>query len=137
MLKRLLAVLSLCLLPLLPQESCARPVRLVFTGDIMVHDTQLAAAKLKGKPVWDFDYQFELAKPFLRGDAVIGNLETVLGGKERKHTGYPAFNSPDSLACTLREAGFEVEDLDYAARLTPEERTRYALPEDHIYVIHK
>ncbi len=37
----------------------------------------------------------------------------------------------------LREAGFEVEDLDYAARLTPEERTRYALPEDHIYVIHK
>ena len=37
----------------------------------------------------------------------------------------------------LRKAGFEVEDLDYAARLTPEERTRYALPEDHIYVIHK
>ena len=111
MLKRLLAVLSLCLLPLLPQESCARPVRLVFTGDIMVHDTQLAAAKLKGKPVWDFDYQFELAKPFLRGDAVIGNLETVLGGKERKHTGYPAFNSPDSLARTLREAGFDTLTL--------------------------
>ena len=58
MLKRLLAVLSLCLLPLLPQESCARPVRLVFTGDIMVHDTQLAAAKLKGQAVWDFDFQF-------------------------------------------------------------------------------
>ena len=37
----------------------------------------------------------------------------------------------------LRKAGFEVDDLDYAARLTPEERTRYALPEDHIYVIHK
>ena len=102
MLKRLLAVLSLCLLPLLPQESCARPVRLVFTGDIMVHDTQLAAAKLKGQAVWDFDYQFELAKPFLKGDAVVGNLETVLGGRERKHTGYPAFNSPDSLARTLR-----------------------------------
>lgn len=43
----------------------------------------------------------------------------------------------NDFADRLREAGFEVEDLDYAARLTPEERTRYALPEDHIYVIHK
>ena len=111
MLKRLLVTLSLCLLPFFPQESCARPVRLVFTGDIMVHDTQLAAAKLKGEAVWDFDYQFELAKPFLKGDAVIGNLETVLGGRERKHTGYPAFNSPDSLARTLREAGFDTLTL--------------------------
>lgn len=43
----------------------------------------------------------------------------------------------NDFADRLRKAGFEVEDLDYAARLTPEERTRYALPEDHIYVIHK
>ncbi|MBQ4076568.1 MAG: CapA family protein [Mailhella sp.] len=111
MLKRILIALSLFLFPFFPQESCARPVRLVFTGDIMVHDTQLAAAKLKGQSVWDFDYQFELAKPFLKGDAVIGNLETVLAGKERRHTGYPAFNSPDSLARTLREAGFDALTL--------------------------
>ena len=37
----------------------------------------------------------------------------------------------------LREAGFEVEDVDYAARLTAEERSRYALTEDHIYYIRK
>lgn len=37
----------------------------------------------------------------------------------------------------LREAGFEVEDVDYAARLTAEERSRYALTEDHIYFIRK
>ncbi|MEG2614115.1 MAG: class I SAM-dependent methyltransferase [Alistipes sp.] len=37
----------------------------------------------------------------------------------------------------LREAGFEAADLDYAAALTPNERTRYALPTDHIYVIYK
>lgn len=43
----------------------------------------------------------------------------------------------NDFADRLRKAGFEVEDLDYAARLTPEERTHYALPEDHIYVIHK
>ena len=37
----------------------------------------------------------------------------------------------------LREAGFTVEDIDYGASLSAEERTLYALPADHIYVIHK
>lgn len=37
----------------------------------------------------------------------------------------------------LREAGFEVEDLDYAATLTAEERERYALPKDHLYIVRK
>ena len=37
----------------------------------------------------------------------------------------------------LREAGFEVTEVDYAALLSPEERARFALPNDHIYVIHK
>lgn len=37
----------------------------------------------------------------------------------------------------LREAGFEVADIDYAAALTEEERRRYALPEDHIYAVYR
>ncbi|MDE5691447.1 MAG: methyltransferase domain-containing protein [Alistipes sp.] len=37
----------------------------------------------------------------------------------------------------LREAGFDVDDIDYAAALTDAERLRYALPEDHIYVVRK
>lgn len=37
----------------------------------------------------------------------------------------------------LREAGFEAQDLDYAATLGDEERTRFALPVDHIYVVRK
>lgn len=37
----------------------------------------------------------------------------------------------------LRKAGFEVKDLDYVTRLSAEDRNRFALPEDHIYVIHK
>ena len=43
----------------------------------------------------------------------------------------------NDFADRLREAGFEVEDLDYAASLSDEERTRYALPCDHIYLIRK
>ncbi|MBQ2413384.1 MAG: methyltransferase domain-containing protein [Rikenellaceae bacterium] len=37
----------------------------------------------------------------------------------------------------LREAGFEVEDLDYATILTTEERERYALPKDLLYIVRK
>lgn len=37
----------------------------------------------------------------------------------------------------LRVAGFEVEDLDYAATLAPDERTRFALPSDHLYIVRK
>ena len=37
----------------------------------------------------------------------------------------------------LRRAGFEAVDIDYAARFSDEERRRYALPDDHIYVVYK
>lgn len=37
----------------------------------------------------------------------------------------------------LRGAGFAVEEIDYAARLAPEERKRYALPEDRLYIVRK
>lgn len=35
----------------------------------------------------------------------------------------------------LREAGFEAEEIDYAGQLSEEERLRYALAQDRIYVI--
>lgn len=37
----------------------------------------------------------------------------------------------------LREAGFEVADIDYAASLDESERRLYALPADHIYMVYK
>ena len=37
----------------------------------------------------------------------------------------------------LREAGFEVEERDYAAELPAEERERYALSEDRLYIVRK
>ena len=43
----------------------------------------------------------------------------------------------NDFADRLREAGFRVEELDYAATLSEEERSLFALPGDHIYVIHK
>lgn len=37
----------------------------------------------------------------------------------------------------LRNAGFEVDDIDYSEQLTESERKLYALPSDHLYIVHK
>lgn len=37
----------------------------------------------------------------------------------------------------LREAGFEAQEIDYAARLTDQERREYALTDEKIYVVRK
>lgn len=37
----------------------------------------------------------------------------------------------------LRKAGFEVEVIDYAAQLTPEERNLYALTDEKLYIVRK
>ena len=35
----------------------------------------------------------------------------------------------------LRSAGFDVEEIDYAATLTPEERTKYAIKDETLYIV--
>jgi len=80
------------------------PIRLIFVGDIMVHATQLEIAQSDG--VYDFHPSFAAIRPWLKGDLVIGNFETVLGGVKLGFSGYPRFNSPDSLATALRDVGF-------------------------------
>lgn len=84
---------------------CVVPLRLDFVGDIMVHEEQLEHAWNKDSQSHDFEPEFQRIAPFLKGDAVIGNFETVLSGQE-PYTGYPAFNSPDALADALKKAGF-------------------------------
>ena len=37
----------------------------------------------------------------------------------------------------LRQAGFQVADIDYAVSFTEAERRLYALPADHMYVVYK
>ena len=37
----------------------------------------------------------------------------------------------------LRSVGFEVEDVDYAATFTADDRQRFALPVDHLYIVRK
>ncbi len=82
-------------------------LRLVFTGDIMGHDTQIASALATGGPGYDYNPCFQFLTPYLMdADLVIGNLEVTFAGPPYK--GYPQFSSPDELADALKEAGFDI-----------------------------
>ncbi len=80
-------------------------LRIMFTGDIMVHDPQIQAAWNSGTRSYDFEDSFVFVKKiFRKADFVIGNLETTLGVKP--YSGYPRFSSPPALATALKKAGF-------------------------------
>ncbi len=91
-------------LPDSSEKGTDMPIRLIFVGDIMVHATQLEIAHSNG--AYDFHSSFEAIRPWLKGDLVIGNFETVLGGARPGFSGYPHFNTPDSLATALHDVGF-------------------------------
>lgn len=80
-------------------------LKLIFAGDIMGHDSQIASAN-EGQ-TYNYDTCFSLIKPLLENtDIAIANLEVTLAGEPFK--GYPQFSSPDELAISARNAGFDV-----------------------------
>ena len=78
----------------------------ISTGDIMVHSTQLTGAKTSSGD-YDFsDFFKETASYFKAADLAVANLEVTFGGTESgKFSGYPAFNTPDSLADAIKDSG--------------------------------
>ena len=82
-------------------------LKLVFAGDIMGHDSQIASALATGDAGYDYRPCFQYLRPYLQeADLVIGNLEVTFAGEPYK--GYPAFSSPDELAAALKWAGFDI-----------------------------
>jgi poly-gamma-glutamate synthesis protein (capsule biosynthesis protein) len=90
-----------------PDKAEQARLRVVFAGDIMGHDTQIASALATGDPGFDYHPCFQYLKPYLKeADIAVGNLEVTLAGPPYK--GYPKFSSPDELADALKEAGFNI-----------------------------
>ena len=80
---------------------------LLFAGDIMGHDGQIAAALDDSTGKYEYDSVFRYISPVISAaDVAIGNLEVTLGGAPYK--GYPAFSSPDALAVACMNAGFDI-----------------------------
>lgn len=80
---------------------------LLFAGDIMGHDSQIASAYNATTKKYDYSSCFQFLRPYVDSvDLAIANLEVTLAGPPYK--GYPQFSSPDALAVTLKDVGFDV-----------------------------
>jgi poly-gamma-glutamate synthesis protein (capsule biosynthesis protein) len=77
-------------------------------GDILIHNTVYQAAYDTERGIYDFAPQFAYVAPALSAaDFTVANLETSLGGPGKPYSGYPQFNTPDSIVRALRTAGVD------------------------------
>jgi poly-gamma-glutamate synthesis protein (capsule biosynthesis protein) len=95
-----------------------KKARLVFIGDVMSHQPQVAAALT---PQGDYDYTatFRHLRPIFQTPGLdrfgrpaaptvaVANLETTLRAAP-PYTGYPSFAAPAALAADMRRAGIEI-----------------------------
>lgn len=80
---------------------------LLFAGDVMGHDSQIASALDERTGEYDYVKGLIYLTPYVSAaDIAIGNLEVTLAGPPFK--GYPQFSSPDALASGLKAIGFDV-----------------------------
>lgn len=88
-------------------EKSEQSITLVAGGDIMAHRPQLAAQFNAASGQYNFDNNFQYIKPYIeKADFAMCNVETTFGGEP--YSGYPLFNSPDSLATAIKNAGFDL-----------------------------
>ena len=95
------------------KEDEEEPVDVTFTlsaiGDIMCHNTQYNDAYNSETGTYDFSYVFDNISLYTKtADICVGNLETTFAGEDRGYSGYPTFNTPDSLAYELKDIGLDV-----------------------------
>ena len=96
-----LAPLLLGQTPVVP----ATEVSLLFAGDAMQHQAQIASARTSEG--YDYSGCFELIAPEVSAaDYAVVNLEAPTGGAP--YTGYPCFSAPDEFPAALQQAGFDL-----------------------------
>jgi len=82
-------------------------IQLAVIGDIMCHNTQYNDAYENG--AYDFNYVFDdIREELSLADYTVGNLETTFAGKEKGYSSYPEFNTPESLALAMKNAGIDL-----------------------------
>lgn len=85
-------------------------IQITAVGDVTAHLDQLNSQYDPVTKQYDFNNNFKFVTPYIKkADLSLANLETTLAGTEEGgYTGYPTFNSPDTLAEAIKNAGFDV-----------------------------
>lgn len=106
-LKIIVTLLCLSITPVVTGQDSDTILTLLFTGDIMGHDGQLASARNDSDGTYDYESVFSHIATYISSvDVATGNFEVTLGGPP--YRGYPAFSSPDELAVACHNAGFDI-----------------------------
>lgn len=86
-----------------------KEVSIIAVGDILVHDEQLKAAYIEESDTYDFNNNFEYIKKYIQdADIAYATPEGTYVGKEGIYSGYPLFNSPESMLEALKKTGFDI-----------------------------
>ena len=82
----------------------------VAAGDNLFHESVINSHFVNG--VHDFSPIYTQIKSIVENaDLAFINQETVMAGASFGYSGYPQFNTPQSLAGTLKETGFDIFNL--------------------------
>jgi len=85
-----------------------KELTILAVGDDLIH-TQVIRSGLKSNGKYNFDHLFDGIRSDLQNaDVAIINQETILCGKKRGYSGYPAFGSPYAIGTAIHKAGFDV-----------------------------
>lgn len=86
-----------------------KTIHMSVVGDIMAHSTNFKNAYSSSSKDYDFSNVFKNIKTYTQNaDITIGNLETTFSGSSRGYSGYPTFNTPESLGKNLKDIGIDV-----------------------------
>ena len=91
-----------------PPPEVTSTVTIRSAGDVLIHIPIYQSAK-KSDGTYDFSHIFTYSKALISdSDYFVANLETTLGGTNgRNYSGFPRFNSPDSIIDALKVAGID------------------------------
>jgi poly-gamma-glutamate synthesis protein (capsule biosynthesis protein) len=101
-------VISETVIPVEIEEEIPRyTLTLLATGDNLFHEPIIRFYGQNG--TYDFTPVYSEIKSLVENsDLAFVNQETVMAGEGYGYTGYPAFNTPQSLARTLSDTGFDI-----------------------------
>lgn len=87
-------------------------IKISFVGDVLIHQDVLDAAKDKQTGNYDFKNNLKFIKDLIEpADYAVANLEASLAGPEKGFSGYPTFNTPDSILDAVKDAGFDMVSI--------------------------
>lgn len=121
-------------LPVSSEEREPISVTLGCTGDLIIHTPMLQAYAASN---YDFNDMFRYVNPyFSKYDYMVANLETTLAGTNHSYTGYPIFNTPDTIVDTVLNNGIDMlitaNNHSYDTGKIGFDRTVQVLTEKHI-----